>query len=130
MSTGENPFVGMTKAQDDVVERLLSDIYRDGEWDDTHEDLLAQWRAARGDDAFDHWVWWVGYVGSESYAEDAENRMKAIDRGRRDYSDDGGKFQIIEACVWNDNVKDGDEVTEFARTRNHQIISASEGEAA
>lgn len=125
MSDTNNPFIGMTKAHDGVVEQLFSSIYAGGEWTDDHEEMLGQWRDARGDEAYDDWTWWVGYVGDESYGENALNRQKAIDLGQRDYRDEG-KFQIIEACLWNDNVKEGEEVSAFARTRNHEIVQVAD----
>lgn len=118
----ENPFVGLSDAMDQVVERLFYDLWRGGEWNDEHEELLQQWRAARGDAAFDHWIWWFGDVEGDSYDEEADTRDAAIALGTARYLAEG-QFRIVEACLWNDNVKEGEEISEFARTRNGETIT-------
>lgn len=111
-----------------AIEKLLGDIYRSGDWTDDHEDILDQWRAARGDDAKDNWAWWVGEVGCETYSFGPETRDAAIADGRREYGQDG-KFEIIEARLWNDDVKEGEETMWFAESRNKEVVIMASNDA-
>lgn len=116
-----NPFNGLPETAHEAIERLFSRLYIVGDWDEEDENLLGLWRDARGDAAKDDWSWWVGYVDDESYGEDAASRDQAIEIGRTRYGEDG-EFQIIEARLWADSVKEAAEVGEFAETRNHEIM--------
>lgn len=121
MADSGNPFVGLSAATHEVIEHLLADVYRAGEWEDEHEDWLDQWRAARGERGKDRWLWWVGEVGCAEYDEEADTREAAIALGRKTYVDQG-EFQIVEARLWNDNVKEGEEISSFADSRNAAVI--------
>lgn len=114
-------FANLSDDTHGVIESLLSDVYRGGDWGDEHEDMLIAWRGARGEAAMDGWHWWVGEVDGESYDEEGPTREEAIEKGRARYVDEG-RFQIIEARLWTDTVKEGEDVSPFADTRNHEII--------
>jgi len=112
-----NPFVGLPEPAQVVIEKLLSTIWSSGEWADEHEDMLGQWREARGDDAKEAWAWWVGEDADEPYACDALSREDAIRRGHEMFSREG-RFRIVEARMWADNVKEGEDTAAFAEVRN------------
>jgi hypothetical protein len=117
----DNPFIGLPDVAHAAIEKVLSRLYAVGDWNDEDEAVLAQWREARGEDAKDRWQWWVGYVDAESYGEEVDSREQAIEIGQARYGEDG-KFAIIEARLWNDDVKEAAEISEFAETRNHEIV--------
>jgi hypothetical protein len=119
-----NPFVGIGPALHDVIEKLLGHLWAAGEWDDEHEDFLDQWRAARGEDGMDVWRWWIGEIDGESYDEDFASRDEAITEGRNRYADEG-EFQIVEARTFNDLVKEAEDISPFAQTRNFEKIKIS-----
>jgi hypothetical protein len=120
----DNPFIGLPNAAHAAIEKVLSRLYAVGDWDDEDEEVLGQWREARGEAAKDHWRWWVGYVDAESYGQEADTREEAIEIGQARYGEDG-KFAIIEARLWADDVKEGAEFGEFAEARNHEIVEAA-----
>jgi hypothetical protein len=123
MADAQNPFVGLRPETHAVIEQLLTDIYRLGEWEDEHEKILSLWRAAQGDAAKDgKWIWWIGVVDDDAYSFDAGTREEALAIGHREYHD-AEAFEIIEARLWKDDVKGGDEIADFAETRNHEIIT-------
>lgn len=105
-----------------VIERLLYDLHNGGEWNEEHEALLDQWRDARGDGAKGAWRWWVGYPNCESFGEDADSREQAIEIGKRSYVEEGS-IEIVEARLWADNVKEGEDVSAFAESRNRDTIA-------
>lgn len=115
-----NPFLGLRADTHAAIGALLGRVYASGEWEDEDEELLAQWRAARGDEAMDNWRWWVGAPDCDLYAEDAATREEAIEIGRREYAE-AGRIEIIEARTWNDEVQ-GDEDCSFAESRNREIV--------
>jgi hypothetical protein len=82
--TGKGAFEGLGDTSHAVIEKLLCDIYTSGDWDIEHDDLLDEWRAARGDAAKDHWVWWAGDCDDDSYAHQADSREAVIAVGRRE----------------------------------------------
>ena len=127
MGDTTNPFIGMSDAAHQVVERLLSDLYKGGEWQDEHEDLLDQWRDARGEDAKTDWHWWAGDVDNDVYSFDAATRDEVIAMGRREFRSDG-KFRIVEARLWSDFIKDGADVCDFAETRNYAVIPVADND--
>jgi hypothetical protein len=121
----KGPFSHLDKRGHDIIEALLTCIWKSGEWEDEHEDVLAQWRADRGAAAKNSWRWWVGELDCEFYADVFDERLAAITKGRSLFADEVFEseiFQIIEARVWADNVKDGDDVIAFAETRNKEVI--------
>jgi hypothetical protein len=122
-----NPFVGLSPDMHGVIEKLIARVWNDcDEWFDEDEDLLTQWREAREDDGLDAWSWWVGEVGAESYSFDAGSRKAAIEIGNREYAEQG-RFEIIEARTWADIVKEGEDISTFARTRNREIVEVGNG---
>ena len=118
-----NPFAGIASDHPvhDAIESLLSHIYASGEWDDDHELLLDQWRGALGEGAMGNWEWWIRDIDDESYEDTFATREAAIEAGKRRYADEG-RFEIIEARLWSDAVKEGEDVSEFAAQRNHEVI--------
>jgi hypothetical protein len=121
MADQPNPFIGLSQAVHDVFEQMLATIYRAGDWDDRQEQLLNQWRQARGKAAKDSWGWWFGELDGESYDDEAPTRDEAIARGRVAFAGDDS-FWIVEARLWADNVKEGEDVSEFAEMRNRETI--------
>jgi len=127
MADAQNPFLDLRPETHAVIEQLLTDLYASGEWEDEHEKILGLWRAARGEAAKDEkWTWWIGEVGDESYSFDAGARDEALAIGHREYHD-AEAFEITEARLWKDDVKAGDEIADFAETRNHEIITLAAG---
>jgi hypothetical protein len=122
-----SPFADLRPETHDVIEKLLSNLYSSGEWGDEHEKLLDQWRAAQGEAAKDEkWIWWIGVVDDDAYSFDAHTRDEALAIGHREFHDVEA-FEIIEARLWKDDVKGGDEIADFAETRNHEIITLAAG---
>jgi len=126
-----NPFDGVNADAMEVVRQLLENTYRsqDG-WEETGCDrILADWRAARGEEAFDDWRWWIGEVDGESFALDFSTRDEAIAAAPRAieggdiYSEDG-RYEIVEACNWSDGIGGEDDIVWFARQRNKEILQA------
>jgi hypothetical protein len=119
-----NLFTGLDKINLDLIEELLSDIYKAGEWEDRHEELLKKWRSSQGEAAMSSWLWWADLVDSESYSFHATTRQKAIDDARAGHlgSDEFGDIEVIEARTWQDVVKEGEEITPFAATRNKSRV--------
>ena len=116
------PFLNVPDATHDVIEELLSNLWASGGWTVRHEDLLDQWRIARGEVAKDqHWRWWIGEVDGESYSLDFDRREDAVAAGRREFANEG-KFWIINARLWADNVKDGDDIQWFAESRGKATV--------
>lgn len=124
MSDQPNPFAGLSESTHKIIEQLLHDIYAAGDWTDDHEMMLDQWREARGEAGKAAWKWWVGEVGDEAYALDERSRDDAIRCGHEEFSREG-QFQIVEARMWADIVKEGEDVTGFAETRNGEVISCT-----
>lgn len=123
----DNPFTDLRPETHAVIEALLSAVYGDQEWDENHEATLDMWRVARGEDAMDEtWQWWVGEVGCFEYDEFAATREAAIEKGRSMYAE-YNRFQIIEARLWDDLVKDGEEICRFAQSRNMEVIEVAHG---
>lgn len=130
-----NPFEGLNADAMTAVGRLLEIARRSDEYDTSYDEiegLIASWRAARGDDAFEDWRWWIGEVDGESYALDFLTREgaiaaapKAIERGDV-YSEDG-RYWIIEARVWDDTLDEGKDIFPFADRRNHETLSIKAG---
>lgn len=134
MSGGANPFVGVNADAMAIIGTLLGKVYQQGdEWEhDPCDRWLANWRAARGEDAFDHWRWWIGEVARETYALDFATRAEAIAAApkaiaRGDFQLTDGRFEIVEARCWADEVEAADEVSWFAEKRNREILSIDAG---
>lgn len=118
--------IALNKEASDTIEKLLAGIWGQTEWSDDHDEILDKWREARGDAAYDHWTWWVGdSCEGESYSYNCETREEALEYGRREFKHEGS-FRIVEARVWADDVKEGDEITEFAETRNAETIKVED----
>lgn len=131
MADVPNPFAGLPESTHTVIEQLLHDIYAAGEWADEHEHMLDQWRAERGEAAKDSWGWWFGEVDVESFDDEAPTREEAITRGRVAFAGED-LFWIVEARFWADNVKEGQDIAEFAEMRNREtiaVMSQAEAEA-
>ena len=118
----DNPFTDLRPETHQAIETILGRIYGTCDWSEADEETLAEWREARGEDAKAEWTWWVGEVGCESYADNAPSREAAIEIGRRDYFVEG-KFEIVEARLWADSVKDGEDVSAFAESRNRETVN-------
>lgn len=121
MSGPANPFTDLRPETHDVIERLLGRIWTAGDWGEEDDDLLDQWRAARGEAGKGEWRWWAGPVDDMAYEHEAASRDEAISIGRREYRAEG-QFRIIEARSWSDDVKAGDDLEFFAESRNHAVI--------
>jgi hypothetical protein len=119
-----NPFADIPTPMNPIIETLLTTLWSSGEWADEHEEMLGQWRDARGDAAKEAWTWWVGEDADEPYACDALSREDAIRRGHEMFSREG-RFRIVEARMWADNVKEGDDEMGFAEVRNGESFSCT-----
>lgn len=121
----DNPFIGLPEPVHSIIEQLLADLYNVGEWEDRHETQLQQWRLARGEDAKGPWRWWIGEVDPcEGYSFEAVTREEAIAIGNREFNNDDNEhaFQIVEARMWSDTVKEGQDISPFAEARNCEVI--------
>lgn len=121
-----NPFIGVNADAMAIVGILLGKAYQ-SENEDVVMDWIDQWRAARGDAAFDAWRWWIGEVGGESYALDYSTREAAVADAPRairagDFVSADGLYQIVEARGWADDVKAADDTLWFAEQRNEEIL--------
>lgn len=115
-------FTGLSSDTNAVIEDLLQLIYRAGEFQDEHYDMLDAWRNARGDRAMDAWRWWIGGPDDdELYEDEFASEMEALAAGDRRYADEG-KFRIVEARGWADSVEDGADEIGFAATRNARVV--------
>lgn len=124
-----NPFEGLAPDAPvhGAIEDLLADLYRCGEWEDRHEDLLDQWRAARGEAAKDHWRWWAGEVDADLYANDFDTRDEAIAWGRKEYAREAA-FRIVAARACADDVKDGADEVALTDHRHHETIQGAQND--
>lgn len=125
-----NPFVGVNADAMAAIGTLLKFARRSDDYDtfyDEINEMIASWRAARGDDAFDHWHWWIGEVDGP-YGLDFSTREEAIAaapaaiRDGYPHSEDG-RFNIVEARFWNDDIHPEDDEYPFAETRNAETLS-------
>jgi hypothetical protein len=115
-------FTGLSSDTNVVIEALLQLIYRAGEFQDEHYDMLDAWRKARGDAAMDAWRWWIGGPDSdELYEDEFASEMEALAAGDLRYAAEG-KFRIVEARGWADSVEDGADEIGFAATRNASVV--------
>ena len=125
-----NPFEGLNADAMTAVGRLLEIARRSDEYDTSYDEiegLIASWRAARGDDAFDHWRWWIGEVDGAYglYFATRDEAIAAAPAAIRDgypFSEDG-RFNIVEARFWNDSIEPEDDEMPFATSRNHETLS-------
>ena len=128
-----NPFAGINADAMAIIGTLLGKVYQSDEWEpDPCDGWLADWRAARGEDAFDHWRWWIGEVDGETYALDFATRAEAIAAAPKaiasgDFQSPDGRFEIVEARCWADDVQAADEIIWFAEKRNREILSIEAG---
>lgn len=125
-----NPFRGVNAEAMQIIGLLLGKVYQQAdEWErPTCDEWLALWRDARGDDAKTPWRWWIGEVGGESYALDFPTRAAAIAGAARairrgDVKSDDGRYQIVEARCWADDVTACDEILWFVDQRHRAILS-------
>lgn len=121
-----NPFIGVNADAMAIIGTLLGKAYQ-SENEGAVMDWIDQWRAARGEAAFDRWRWWIGEVDGETYALDYATRDAAVADAPRairagDFVSPDGSYQIIEARGWADEVQAADDISWFAERRNKEIL--------
>ena len=110
----------MDQAQADI-EWLLCEA-RSWDWQDKHHDILARWRARRGDDGKTSWRWWWKLPEDDLYNTDHETKAAALAFAVREYPT-AREIDVIEARCWSDDILAGDEADMFAESRNKERVT-------
>lgn len=113
----------------DDIEKLLR-AWPSLERYDVFYDMLERWRESRGDIGKSEWRWWWKEGDDELYFSDHASRADALAEAQREQGSAAASIEIIEARMWNDDVLDGDENIAFAESRNHEVLTLVEFEAA
>lgn len=123
--TEQNPFKTASPEVMAVVERLLIDLWKSGEWQSEHDALVDQWRDARWEAGMGPWVWWAASDGGDDcFTVEASTREQVIADARREFPTE--QLIIVEARSWDDRLKEGDDYSPFAMMRNREILCGAE----
>ena len=103
------------------VEKMQT-VREDCEADDAWFDLLAKWRAHRGEAIMTDWAWWWADEGENEFNGCCPTRDAAIAEAMAEGCFFGtDAFEIVEARSWTDELADDDFVP-FADTRGGETL--------
>ena len=128
-----NPFRDLRNDTHQAIEAMLYDLQSNSDDDDQVADWIDQWRAARGEAGMDDWRWWIGGTDDETYRLDFPTRDQAIAAvphalQHGDINSEDGRFRIVEARCWADNMDEGKDEFPFADRRNAETLPIPTGD--